>query len=175
MKISLHVVLCFSAPYFQNKTKQLGMLCFDSWQKQEETKTKNIHLASCMVQFMNPIFDTLFQFQLSFSAKLSSGSDYSLELDLAHEIVPEQCKSNVLSTKVGFSHVSQSNIRQKLMVNSKYYCKDLPWNLKTVQKCQMILIPPPNTGERPTSSHNIWRYMTVTNFGSSSLLKEGYF
>lgn len=37
---------------------------------------------------------------LSFSAKLPSGSDYSLELDLAHEIVPAQSSSNVLSTKI---------------------------------------------------------------------------
>jgi len=37
---------------------------------------------------------------LSFNAKLSSGVDYSLELDLAHDIAPEQSSSNVLSTKI---------------------------------------------------------------------------
>jgi len=37
---------------------------------------------------------------LSFSAKLPSGSDYSLELDLAHEIVPAQSSSRVLATKI---------------------------------------------------------------------------
>ncbi|KAJ3042114.1 Cochaperone protein [Rhizophlyctis rosea] len=38
---------------------------------------------------------------LSLTAKLPSGSDYSLELDpLAHEIVPEESKHSVLSTKI---------------------------------------------------------------------------
>ena len=32
--------------------------------------------------------------------KLSSGSDFSLELDLAHDIVPAQCKTRLMSTKV---------------------------------------------------------------------------
>ena len=32
--------------------------------------------------------------------KLPSGSDFSLELDLAHDIVPAQCKTRLLSTKV---------------------------------------------------------------------------
>ncbi|XP_057312977.1 protein SGT1 homolog [Hydractinia symbiolongicarpus] len=36
---------------------------------------------------------------LSFSAKLSSGSEYNLELDLAHPIVPEESLTRVLSTK----------------------------------------------------------------------------
>jgi len=37
---------------------------------------------------------------LSVSAKLPSGSDYSLELDLAHDIVPAQSLTRVLSTKI---------------------------------------------------------------------------
>ena len=32
--------------------------------------------------------------------KLPSGSDFSLELDLAHDIVPVQCKTKLMSTKV---------------------------------------------------------------------------
>jgi len=37
---------------------------------------------------------------LSLSAKLPSGSDYSLELDLAHHIVPEQCSHKVVPSKI---------------------------------------------------------------------------
>ncbi|KAI9146125.1 SGT1, suppressor of G2 allele of SKP1 [Paraphysoderma sedebokerense] len=37
---------------------------------------------------------------LSVSIKLANGSDYSLELDLAHETVPSDSKYEVLSTKV---------------------------------------------------------------------------
>jgi suppressor of G2 allele of SKP1 len=37
---------------------------------------------------------------LSVTAKLSSGSDYSLELDLAHPTVPEQSSFRILSTKL---------------------------------------------------------------------------
>jgi len=32
--------------------------------------------------------------------KLPSGSDFSLELDLAHDIVPAQSKTRLMSTKV---------------------------------------------------------------------------
>lgn len=32
--------------------------------------------------------------------KLPSGNDFSLELDLAHDIVPAQCKTRIMSTKV---------------------------------------------------------------------------
>jgi len=37
---------------------------------------------------------------LSITAKLQAGSDYSLELDLAHPIVPEQSSYRILSTKL---------------------------------------------------------------------------
>merc|ERR1740131_727019 len=37
---------------------------------------------------------------LSVTAKLPSGSDYSLELDLAHPIVPDQSSYKILSTKL---------------------------------------------------------------------------
>ncbi|KAJ7356195.1 Suppressor of G2 allele of SKP1 [Desmophyllum pertusum] len=36
---------------------------------------------------------------LSATVKLPSGSDFSLELDLAHSIVPAQCKTRIMSTK----------------------------------------------------------------------------
>ena len=37
--------------------------------------------------------------------KLPSGSDFSLELDLAHDIVPAQCKTRLMSTKVNMLSV----------------------------------------------------------------------
>ena len=37
--------------------------------------------------------------------KLSSGSDFSLELDLAHDIVPAQCKTRLMSTKVNIRYI----------------------------------------------------------------------
>jgi len=47
--------------------------------------------------------DVKVQFQevaLSVTARLSTGSDYSLELDLAHPIIPDQSSYKVLSTKL---------------------------------------------------------------------------
>lgn len=37
---------------------------------------------------------------MSTTVKLPSGSDFSLELDLAHAIVPAQCKTKIMTTKV---------------------------------------------------------------------------
>jgi len=47
--------------------------------------------------------DVVVEFQevsLSVTAKLATGSDYSLELDLAHPIIPDQSSYKVLSTKL---------------------------------------------------------------------------
>lgn len=38
--------------------------------------------------------------QLCITIKLSSGRDYQLNLDLAHEVVPEQSQIKILTTKV---------------------------------------------------------------------------
>lgn len=48
---------------------------------------------------------------LSCSAKLPSGSDYSLELDLAHEIVPAQSSYSVLGTKIEIKMKKAEGIR----------------------------------------------------------------
>lgn len=48
---------------------------------------------------------------LSVSAKLPSGSDYSLELDLAHTIVPEQCSHKVLPSKIEVKLKKKDGIR----------------------------------------------------------------
>ena len=37
---------------------------------------------------------------MSVSAKLPNGSDYSLEIDLAHHIVPDQSSHKVLASKI---------------------------------------------------------------------------
>lgn len=48
---------------------------------------------------------------LSFGAKLTSGSDYSLELDLAHEIVPKQSSHRVIPAKVEIKMKKAEGIR----------------------------------------------------------------
>ena len=40
--------------------------------------------------------------QLSFTANLPNGNDFSLELDLAHPVTPSECTTKIMSTKVGF-------------------------------------------------------------------------
>ncbi|XP_031841643.1 suppressor of G2 allele of skp1 [Nomia melanderi] len=48
---------------------------------------------------------------LSVSAILPSGNDYSLELDLAHSIVPEQCSYKVFPSKIEIKLKKQEGIR----------------------------------------------------------------
>jgi len=48
---------------------------------------------------------------LSASAKLPSGNEYSLELDLAYPIVPEQCSHKVLVSKIEIKLKKQDGIR----------------------------------------------------------------
>jgi len=48
---------------------------------------------------------------LSASAKLPSGNEYSLELDLAYPIVPEQCSYRVLVSKIEIKLKKQDSIR----------------------------------------------------------------
>ncbi|KAF7382001.1 hypothetical protein HZH66_013433 [Vespula vulgaris] len=48
---------------------------------------------------------------LSVSAKLPSGNDYSLELDLAHPIVPDQCSHKILASKIEIKLKKQDGIR----------------------------------------------------------------
>ena len=70
------------------------------WSNRNQCNTFNIYL-----------FDlyTVFGFQLSATVRLPSGSDYSLELDLAHSVVPTQTVFKALISKVSdsfspFSH-----------------------------------------------------------------------
>ncbi|KAK2574907.1 hypothetical protein KPH14_002598 [Odynerus spinipes] len=48
---------------------------------------------------------------LSVSAKLPSGSDYSLELDLAHPVVPDQCSYKVYPSKIEVKLKKKDGIR----------------------------------------------------------------
>lgn len=50
-------------------------------------------------------------FQLSVSTKLPSGNDYSLELDLAHLIIPEQCSHKILPSKIEIKLKKRNGIR----------------------------------------------------------------
>ncbi|XP_043488855.1 protein SGT1 homolog isoform X2 [Polistes fuscatus] len=52
---------------------------------------------------------------LSVSAKLPSGSDYSLELDLAHPIVPDQCSYKILPSKIEIKLKKQDGIRWTIL------------------------------------------------------------
>ncbi|KAH0550542.1 protein SGT1 homolog [Cotesia glomerata] len=48
---------------------------------------------------------------LSVSAKLPSGNEYSLELDLAHEIVPDQCSYKVIPSKIEIKLKKRDGLR----------------------------------------------------------------
>ncbi|XP_068718215.1 protein SGT1 homolog isoform X1 [Montipora capricornis] len=48
---------------------------------------------------------------LSASVKLPSGSEFTLELDLAHMIVPAQCKTRIMSTKIELKMKKAEGIR----------------------------------------------------------------
>ncbi|XP_032687380.1 protein SGT1 homolog [Odontomachus brunneus] len=48
---------------------------------------------------------------LSVSAKLLSGNDYSLKLDLAHQIIAEQCSHKILSSKIEIKLKKRNGIR----------------------------------------------------------------
>lgn len=49
--------------------------------------------------------------QLSVSAKLPSGNEYSLEMDLSHPIVTEQCLHKVLSSTIEIKLKKKDGIR----------------------------------------------------------------
>ena len=70
---------------------------------------------------------------MSATVNLPSGSDFSLELDLAHAIVPAQCKTKIMTTKVkmkqchyGNSHDYQmlALVGQNLMVRFQKLSED---------------------------------------------------
>lgn len=54
-------------------------------------------------------------FQLSVSAKLPSGNEYSLELDLAHPIVVEQCTHKVWPSKIEIKLKKQDDLRWTIL------------------------------------------------------------
>ncbi|XP_015601424.1 protein SGT1 homolog [Cephus cinctus] len=52
---------------------------------------------------------------LSVSAKLPSGNDYSLELDLAHHIVPDQCSYKVVPSKIEVKLKKRDGLRWNVL------------------------------------------------------------
>lgn len=50
---------------------------------------------------------SFFFLQLSASVKLPSDSEFVLDLDLSHAIVPAQCKTVIMSTKVQCNNLRQ--------------------------------------------------------------------
>lgn len=52
---------------------------------------------------------------LSVSTKLPSGNDYSLELDLAHPIIVEQCSHKILPSKVEIKLKKRDGIRWNIL------------------------------------------------------------
>lgn len=54
---------------------------------------------------------TFICFQLSVSALLPSGNDYSLELDLAHPVVSDQCSHKVVPSKIEIKLKKQDGFR----------------------------------------------------------------
>ncbi|XP_020299921.1 protein SGT1 homolog [Pseudomyrmex gracilis] len=67
---------------------------------------------------------------LSVSAKLPSGNEYSLEIDLAHPIVNEQCAYKVLPSKIEIKLKKQDGIRWTVLegvnVESNQKVKPIP-------------------------------------------------
>lgn len=55
--------------------------------------------------------DIVNYFQLSVSAKLPSGNEYSLELDLTHPIITEECSYKVLSSTIEIKLKKRDGIR----------------------------------------------------------------
>lgn len=80
--------------------------------------------------------------QHTFSAtiKLPTGSDYSLELDLAHPVVPSHCVTRILSTKVECKLKKEEGIRWNKLEGDDH--------LATASS-----VPKDDTHKYPTSSH----------------------
>lgn len=55
---------------------------------------------------------------MSVSAKLPSGNDYSLELDLAHQIIVDQCSHKVWPSKIEIKLKKQDGIRWNALEGS---------------------------------------------------------
>ncbi|XP_008559974.1 protein SGT1 homolog [Microplitis demolitor] len=62
---------------------------------------------------------------LSVSAKLPSGNEYSLELDLAHEIVPDQCSYKVIPSKIEIKLKKREGLRWNLLEGNPAVKEDI--------------------------------------------------
>jgi len=65
---------------------------------------------------------------LSLTVNLGSGSDYSLELDLAHSVKPEECLTRVLTTKLELKLKKEEGIRWSSLEtdNESHFVNTLP-------------------------------------------------
>lgn len=59
------------------------------------------------------------------SAKLPSGNEYSLELDLAHEIVPDQCSYKVIPSKIEIKLKKREGLRWNLLEGNPAVKEDI--------------------------------------------------
>ncbi|XP_063415633.1 protein SGT1 homolog isoform X1 [Mytilus trossulus] len=82
---------------------------------------------------------------LSCTVKLPSGNDYSLELDLAHNVIPDKTLTKVLSSKIEIKMKKQAEIQWK----------KLEGDGQEEEKIKQIPIqnPTDTTHKYPTSSH----------------------
>lgn len=59
------------------------------------------------------------------SAKLPTGSDYSLELDLAHEIMPEYCTHKICPSKIEIKLKKRDGLRWTVLEGSPVVQEDI--------------------------------------------------
>lgn len=78
------------------------------WYQTERFVVLTIMIKGCKKEDVDIVYN---QHSLSATIKLKSGSDYSLELDLAHPVVPSQCTTKILSTKVECKLKKEEGIR----------------------------------------------------------------
>ncbi|KAK0167613.1 hypothetical protein PV327_004987 [Microctonus hyperodae] len=62
---------------------------------------------------------------LSVGAKLPTGSDYSLELDLAHEIMPEYCTHKICPSKIEIKLKKRDGLRWTVLEGSSVVQEDI--------------------------------------------------
>lgn len=81
---------------------------------------------------------------VSVTVKLPGGSDYSLELDLAHEIIPEKSVSKIMSTKIEIKLRKSEERQWKKLEDDGLQDKVKQFNPKSSD---------PTVSKYPTSSH----------------------
>ena len=78
------------------------------WYQTETTVVVEVRIKNLKAEDVKVDFNTK---SLSVTAKLPSGSEYSLEIDLSHEIVPSKSTFKVLSTKLEIKLIKRDGLR----------------------------------------------------------------